>query len=63
MTHLPLSDRIQAALTLAYQARRSDNWGRTVSARNKLEAFLRDPHPLVRRIAEPFRAQAERVVA
>lgn len=51
---LPLSLRATAAWTLAYFGRHDTNWGRMLDSRSILTRFLRDPHPHIRRLAEPF---------
>ena len=41
----------QEAWALAHTHRRTPNWGQAVAAANKAAPLLRDPHPLIRRLA------------
>lgn len=51
LSALPLAVRAHAAWTYASLIRHVPNWGRMLDARNRIERYLTDPHPLVRRIA------------
>lgn len=51
LSALPLSVRAHAAWTYASLIRHVPNWGRMLDAKNRIERYLADPHPRVRRIA------------